>query len=1104
MVGFKLTGKQFASKILNRKLRQALREGQYVVTSLFKRIAKGTLQRMLIQKLREREKESMDSWANSSANAPSFRSPQEPYQAIEVRDAQRQRPNRVFESTATPVGKGDAWDRPSKAEAFDEAEVRNIGGHSPLDCEYHLASSFETGFPHKPTLKLHQPQGQAPGTYEGCAEEISKTRERQWTVRDVKIRQVNAYSLDGGRSPPPTHEAGFKSAADTTLGEPCEREAPENSTLERSSGGDIPPPQLETASRTVSSLVEAWDTKAEQTVGDDSHRITDTFCLPANKAIGAPHEPKTLNTSTPEHSLVTGLQPFKTTSFFRPSSVSALVGPRSSQAYLDDSNDVDLPLRPKLSSSGVRPFGEANQPEEGLQTRQQFDEITDEMRTRLLRRVDYTEPPLLDPAWEDRSPSSTAHQATDRQICSIRQPCTRKVDSILRNRELGTGKWNFTPYVGIGAMNFALRAHIAQGLGCWRSWTGASKDIVTAAWAPNGRAYAVGASTEMDNLNIQYNRANNLLLGDNDANTLTELPDHYIARPRPETIESGDNALEDTYNAVDPELYTTVSHVCFSHESDRLYSASFDKTVKIWDIAPAKKAKCLQTLRHEANVELLSFSHKPMKLLATGQRTVDDSINLYNIDDYGLENSPTTSTINLKSFRAAKFRLYPTCLVWGPSASTDNFLLAGYSEIKTDESGHDQQGDLCLWDATTMKQLKLSPSAQAVHDITWHPTLPLFAAATVPGSRTNLTSRKTRSVIRTYQPLDGPGRIMEYECPALDINDIRFHPLDDHYLSAGCTDGVTYVWDVRMPEVILHKLRHGEPIDELDHTRSCEEQDTGVRFTAWDRDGLNLHTGSSDGVVKTWNIFVSPEDALVRDVAHFDGGIMTGSFSPDYTNLLVGLSKGSVHVLSTAPLTHDPQEDSYSSDTETPGKAYDPITYVPSKHPVQEELPSGIDISRELVASGQLVMHPTYGPGKGPNYEGPFASYARPEGADPTAVDLAPDILASQLDPSERKRGRRLGGKQDKQARERYREADKVAKARNEPLQFQEGNRQAKKRLYEKGEVWWDVEAEEDDGEEVDVGKGGSGFGGEGLREVKKEKVGAEWEGKVVIAIDDD
>jgi len=45
---------------------------------------------------------------------------------------------------------------------------------------------------------------------------------------------------------------------------------------------------------------------------------------------------------------------------------------------------------------------------------------------------------------------------------------------------------------------------------------------------------------------IQYNSHNNSLIGDKETNTLTVLPNHFIERPRPETIESGENYLEAT------------------------------------------------------------------------------------------------------------------------------------------------------------------------------------------------------------------------------------------------------------------------------------------------------------------------------------------------------------------------------------------------------------------------------------------------------------------------------------------------------------------------------------------------------------------------------
>ncbi|MCJ1285326.1 hypothetical protein MMC26_004666 [Xylographa opegraphella] len=670
----------------------------------------------------------------------------------------------------------------------------------------------------------------------------------------------------------------------------------------------------------------------------------------------------------------------------------------------------------------------------------------------------------------------------------------RNMTSLLSYRQFGFGKWINTAELSGPSINFQLKINLSEGLGCWKSWTGASKDVITAAWAPDGRTYAVGASTELDSHNIQYNRNNNLLLGNIQANTLQELPDHYIDRPTPGMIDGGDNALADTYNAVDPELYTTISHVCFSSDGNRLFSASYDNTVKVWDSKSASKPTCIQTIRHNAHVNLLTLSHQPLNLLASGQSTTENSIRLFDLNfsdhtDHGFAGALPYSTFS--SPRASRFNLFPSCLLWGRTPDTSHLLLAGFADEIAGDHCRPQNGDLCLWNAETGQALKIMSGFTAVHDISWHPRLPIFAAASTPGNRHNLTYRSTRSIVRTYQPYEASSYRVEYECPAIDINDVQFHPRDDHYISAGCTDGVTYVWDVRQPDIIMHRLPHGLPIDELDHSMSREEQDTGIRFQAWDQAGQRLLTGSSDGAIKAWNIFVSPEDAFIKDIAHFDAGVMTGTFSPNYDNLLVGLSKGAVQILSVCPTTHEPADDHEHPCSRTPSsprKAYDTITYVSAPRPVVEEAPSGVSLAAHLLDTSQLVMHPTFGAGQGPNYRGPYARYARRDGANPATEDLNPDVLASQLDPQARRRGRKAGGKADKETVGRYRIAEGLAHERNfMRYAFREGRRAVGKRAADGGEeegggkrkrvldegfvggVWWEGEPIEeeykDDGE---------------------------------------
>lgn len=566
-----------------------------------------------------------------------------------------------------------------------------------------------------------------------------------------------------------------------------------------------------------------------------------------------------------------------------------------------------------------------------------------------------------------------------------------KISLLLRHREVGfETKGRRTQQ--------EIRYSVIDNIAPVRSWKGASGDIVAAAWSPDSQTYAVGATATANAEDLQYNRPNNFLYGDVIHNTLCELPDHRVPRPRPDTIASGPSSTDAVYDACDPMVYKSVTAIQFSPQGGELYSASHDGTVKVWDIRQGKQV-CTETLVHNGHVAALEASKRLPRTFATASHTVENPIRVYSHDgaDY------SHNYISLESYRSRlkpQHEIYPECLHWGLTPVTENLLLVGFTRWgNLPDYNPAREGDLCLWDVSTGEKLKATPSAQNIYTAAFHPFHDAFSTGGAPGLR--LTHQyTTRSVVRTWDRRNGSSQSMfEYECPALDMQDLVFHPRDPNILAVGCTDGSIYVWDARNPDHVLHHLEHGEPIADWDHKygtppMSREQGDAGVNMTLWGAGKHRLYSGATDGVVKCWDISRAPEDVFVRDVGQLQAGISCGSFSPDYVSLLVGDSSGGVHIFSSDPGGAGAQQVG-------PKVGPQAIQYHPA---VRNESPSAAILpglgpgqlaARELVQTGRIVMDPEFGVGQGPAYAGPYATYAREVGA-PGTARLHQDIEKQQ------------------------------------------------------------------------------------------------------------
>ncbi|KAJ5959083.1 uncharacterized protein N7479_006233 [Penicillium vulpinum] len=516
-------------------------------------------------------------------------------------------------------------------------------------------------------------------------------------------------------------------------------------------------------------------------------------------------------------------------------------------------------------------------------------------------------------------------------------PRRANVQKLLYSREFGGG--NHRPIV----------TDVVSDLRPWKSWQGASGDLLVLAWSPDGTQFAAGAAAKSDEHNMQYNKANNLLLGDLQSNLLKEIPDHWIPRPTSSTVD-------------DPRLFMSVNNMQWI--GNRLYTASFDKTVKIWDVESIRSVSCTHTLQHESRVAVMSVSKFYPNMLATGT----ESILVWDTQDP--ENlTSTLLPIDRDARYKPNFEFSSTALAWGHTPSTKKFLAGGLAEPGEDPI---YKGHLGLWQAreSAFETIRIASNSQNVFDIKWHSSLPRFATASPEdphNARIKGIGIATKSIVRVFSlECDLQRRVpsvMEFSCPALDVNEVSFCPVGSSgtYVTASCTDGKTYVWDDRKGDRILHQLCHRAPLNPIDHQRSRETADVGVRVALWGSSMDQFYTGASDGVLKRWDIRRSPEDVLIENVASFNEEIMCAAFTDDQSHLLVGGSGGGVHVLSSGPCS-DPN-----------------ITTFQFEHAPEPEKPSdsGVVAGNQLVSSGQVVKHEIFGMGQGPSYTGPFASWAR-------------------------------------------------------------------------------------------------------------------------------
>lgn len=518
-------------------------------------------------------------------------------------------------------------------------------------------------------------------------------------------------------------------------------------------------------------------------------------------------------------------------------------------------------------------------------------------------------------------------------------------------------------------------------------FTNCAGDISTMTWVPNQNILC-GTTAHSDAHNQQYNKPGNLLLCSTSRGILRAFPDHRIPRP---LVASGENSSVAMRQSQDPWIYSSVVSSDYDKICGFAYTSSFDKTIKAWKVdQDGGSMQAVATFEHTGNVNFVVVAKDGSGRVAAAADTKTEAIRIYTMDPNNIAGSSyyTISCSRNDADGSDKWAYCPATVQWGIAPGTRHLLLVGYSPRSFSGDEQDipddkqQTGEIMLWDAQKRCQVNVMTATTAnVFEVAWHPTVHGFVVGTSPvGLHIDHGVRTQVHVFRQdkEQHVDAWSEYQKLDCFASDINELTIvsNSMQSSYITAACTDGKVYVWDMAQGDKPIHVLKHGSPLEEVLRPEDREREDTGVKFTAWGSDLSRLYTGSSDGVVKVWNVR-NRRKPFVRDLLRAPGPISCGSFSPDYSKLAIGDATGRLFLFS---VTKDEKlEEQFSMvlpGTQRRIRRPKPFTPHPeppapaTAHDPDDDLDAATYARRRYLDTQQLRLHrnPVVGAVQGPQY----------------------------------------------------------------------------------------------------------------------------------------
>jgi WD40 repeat protein/serine/threonine protein kinase/tetratricopeptide (TPR) repeat protein len=274
-----------------------------------------------------------------------------------------------------------------------------------------------------------------------------------------------------------------------------------------------------------------------------------------------------------------------------------------------------------------------------------------------------------------------------------------------------------------------------------------------------------------------------------------------------------------------------IEHAAFSPDGQRLATASYDTTVRVWDVSTGQT---LWTRRHEKGLQGVAFSPDGRRV-ATGD--FDGWVKVWDA---------STGDCRLT------FRAHPNS-VRSVAFSPDGLHLATACE------GADWSAR--VWDAATGRELRtLQGHADSLTWISYAPDGQRLATASWDGTVKLWDAREDR---------DG----LTIKAHSLSVLSLAYSPPDGRRLATCSGDRTAKVWDAATGQLLLTLDRHNERV-------------FGVAYSP---DGRRLATSDEGGTVKLWD---AATGRLLLNLEGHTRRVRFIAFSPDGSRLATACDDG--------------------------------------------------------------------------------------------------------------------------------------------------------------------------------------------------------------------